>query len=173
MPFFADGEERDKLTLMYFLDKTGRELTREQLTTAAAERGFLQFFELQNAVNELEEQGLLAAVPRPYGQAYAITPAGKNALDMFYEQLPLSLRYDIDEYAVECADRLKNITQYYSVYEKSAAGYSVTLKVMEKDSVLMSLQIVLPDIDSAKKACAEWPERAAALYKQTVEKLVK
>ena len=171
MPFFAEGESRDKLTLLYFLDKVKCELTREQLTTAAAAGDLLSFFELQNAVNELEESGLLAAVPRPYGQAYAITPAGAETLGMFYEQLPLSLREDIDDYAARCADKLRRDTQYYSAYEKREAGYAVTLKIMERSSELLALSVVMPDIDSAKNACATWPEHAEALYKHVVAEL--
>ena len=47
----------------------------------------------------MEEDGLVAAVPRRFGQVYALSSRGQEVVDMFQERLPVSLRDDLDAYA--------------------------------------------------------------------------
>ena len=95
MAFFSDGFTKSKLMVLYFLNELSVDLTKEQIATFSAAYELIPYFELQSAIYELEEEGFLAAVPRPYGQAYCLTPKGKETLGMFVERLPQSVRDDL------------------------------------------------------------------------------
>ena len=175
MSYFSGGEIRDRLTVLYFLNRLGIELTRAQLTTVCAQSELLPYFALQSAVYELETQGLIAAVPRPFGQAYCITPKGEEMLEMFSEQLPLSLRGTLSALAESCREQVLRQTQYTAAFEKSAPdseAHTVSLAVFERDVALLQLQLMLPDKSSAAQACEAWPAAASAIYQALLENLL-
>ena len=154
MSYFSDGFTKNKLIVLYVLREHGLELTREQFTTLAGERELMPFFELQAAVSELEEEGLIAAVPRVFGQAYSLTAMGRETIDMFAERLPLSLREELQDYVQQSGVKLHRSAQYSSGMEKMASGaYRVTFKAMESDNEIISLSLLMPDAQSARLAC--------------------
>jgi len=174
LSFFEDGFTKDKIVVMYALQKLVAEPTREQMTTFFAQYELLPFFELQSAVYELEEGGFLAAVPRPYGQAYCLTPRGRDTLSMFIERVPQSKRAQIDAFADEYREKLRRQTQYASFAERTGSGaYRVTLKAMERDGEILRIDILMPDEGSARFAEKAWPERAPAIYRTILAGLKK
>ena len=165
MLFFSEGVTKSKLIVLYFLNRLELALTRDQITTVGAAYDLVPFFELQSAVAEMEEDGLLAAVPRPYGQAYALTTDGHTAVDMFMERLPLSLRDDLDSYADACREDIRRQTQYTAKIEQRPGGEClVHMLFVEKDDTLLSIELMFPDAASANKAVAAWPQRAEDAY---------
>lgn len=165
MSFFSEGVTKNKLTILYFMDRLGLSLTRDQITTVGAAYDLAPYFELQSAVAEMEEDGLLAAVPRPYGQAYALTSGGQDAVDMFKERLPVSLRDDLDSYADACREDIRRETQYTARIEQRPGGEClVRFLFVEKEDILLSIELMFPDAASANKAAAAWPRRAEESY---------
>lgn len=165
MSFFSEGVTKNKLTVLYFMNKLGLAITRDQITTVGGAYDLAPYFELQSAVAELEEDGLLAAVPRPYGQAYALTSSGQEAVDMFMERLPLSLRDDLDAYADACREDIRRQTQYTAKIERRPGGEClVRFLFVERDDTLLSVELMFPDAASANKAVAAWPQRAEDTY---------
>ena len=88
MEYFSTGVTRDKLMVLHGLKALGMQPTKEQLSDFFGIYDLLGYFAVQNAAYELEEEGLISAVPRPYGQAYFVTPQGEQTLDMFAVRLP-------------------------------------------------------------------------------------
>ncbi len=165
MSFFSEGVTKNKLTVLYFMNQLGLALTRDQITTVGAAYDLAPYFELQSAVAEMEEDGLLAAVPRPYGQVYALTPSGQDAVDMFKERLPVSLRDDLDSYADACREGIRRETQYMARIEPRPGGEClVRCLFVEKDDTLLSIELMFPDVASANKAAAAWPQKAEDAY---------
>lgn len=174
MAFFEDGFTKDKIVVLYALDRLPAEPTREQMTTFFGAYNMLPFFELQSAVYELEEGGFLAAVPRPYGQAYCLTQKGKDTLYMFLERVPQSKRTEIDGYAEDYREKLLMQTRYASALERTGQGtYRVTLKAMERNAELVRIELLMPDESAAKLAQNAWPERAPAVYNAILSELQK
>ncbi len=172
MTFFSDGFTKNKLMLMYALSKLAVEPTKEHMTTFFGEYGLMGYFELQSAVYELEEDGFLAAVPRPYGQAYCVTPKGRETLEMFATRLPASLREEIEISANAYRDTLRRQTQFSAAVERAGTQTRrVTLRAMEPHGELMRVELLLPDDASAKHACAVWPQRAQVIYAAILKEL--
>ena len=151
--------------VLYFLRALGIELTRDQLVSVAAEHDLMPYFELQSAVAELEEQGYVAAVPRTFGQAYCIVLEGERILDMFQEQVPLSIRQKLSDVADRCRATILRQTQFSSHYEREVSGgQRATFRAMERNSEFLSISIVLPDNEIAKYAGKTWPDKAERIY---------
>lgn len=165
MDYFSGGSTKYKLILLLFLDELAIEVTREQITTAVATYDLIPYFELQNAVYELEEDALLAAVPRDFGMAYCVTPKGRETIALFRERLPFSEREHIANYADMCRADLRRKTQYTHRMEKLQSGlYRVVLRAIERDGELFSVSLKCPDSKTAKKVCEAWEDNAAKVY---------
>ena len=83
MPSFAQGKLKNKLLILYFIDYLAIDVTREQIHRAVVENDCMDYFEFCSAMFELEEDGAIAAVPRPFGQAYCLSQKGKTMLKGF------------------------------------------------------------------------------------------
>lgn len=172
MSFFEDGFTKDKIVVMYALFRLPAEPTREQMTTFFGEFELLPFFELQSAIYELEEGGFLAAVPRPYGQAYCLTEKGKETLGMFIERVPQSQRTQIERCAEAFGEKLLRQTHYASFAKPTGRGaYALTLRAMERNAELIRIELLLPDEAAARRAEKAWPERAPAIYASILSEL--
>ena len=112
MEYFSTGVTKDKLMVLHGLKALGMQPTKEQLSDFFGIYDLLGYFAVQNAAYELEEEGLISAVPRPYGQAYFVTPQGEQTLDMFAVRLPGSLRDKIAARAAEYAPVLIRRTRF-------------------------------------------------------------
>ena len=62
MPVFAKGEERNKLIILALNQALNIELTSEQIYRAVFEGNYMSYFDYQNVMYELEEDGWIAAI---------------------------------------------------------------------------------------------------------------
>ncbi|MBQ2662505.1 MAG: DUF4364 family protein [Clostridia bacterium] len=165
MNYFSDGSTKDKLILLSFLDALNLEVTKEQITTACAQYDLIPYFELQNALYELEEEGFLATVPRPFGMAYCILQKGKDTISAFSETLPLSERENIADNADMCRAQFRNETQYTHRIDKLPSGaYKVVLRAIEAHGELFSVSLSFASSRDANSACKKWAESANEIY---------
>lgn len=172
MAYFSHGVTKDKLIMLFFLNTLGLEVTRDQLVTVGLQCDILPYFEMQNAINELEEVGAIAAVPRSFGQGYCVTPIGEEVLQLFQEELPLSLRKTLQTHAEENRQAMKHQTQYASSITDLPGGPClVTLRARERNQEFLNLTIMLPDRETAEHARDHWLERASAVYQSLISKL--
>ena len=110
--YFYDETNRNKLIVLYFIKSLNIELTRSQIADFSVAHDLIPYFDLQTTVGELEESGLLACVPKAFGQAFMLTPQGRDIIEMFQERIPQSQRDTLDRYADECREQLRLDTQY-------------------------------------------------------------
>lgn len=173
MEFFSRGETRDRLCALYFLNVLDIGITEQLVAVAAVEKDWMNYFSAQNALAELETAGYVAAIPRHLNQVYRITPAGKEVLSYFVQQLPASLRADIDAYAEDNRERLRELTRCVTRMDKlPGGGYLVTLKVSDDDKPLLEIALTVATWDDAEHAMNAWRDKAGELYQKAIELLV-
>mgnify|MGYP000010606753 FL=1 len=176
MEYFSTGVTKDKLMVLHGLKALGMQPTKEQLSDFFGIYDLLGYFEVQNAAYELEEEGLISAVPRPYGQAYFVTPQGEQTLDMFAVRLPGSLRDKIAARAAEYAPVLIRRTRFATKIERDSASETarrVTLRAMEPHGDLVKIELLLPDEATARHACDVWEERSQAVFSAIYSELTR
>ena len=101
MPYFSHGETKNKLIILYILARAGSLLTREQLYRTAILNSEMEYFAFEQAVSELEEDGMLAEVRRAFGECLGLTDAGREALALFEKSVPADERKKLDSYLDE------------------------------------------------------------------------
>ncbi len=172
MAFFSQGISRYKLMLLFFLKQAQWDLTREQLYRVMVEKDWMNYFDFQTALLELEEDGYVTAVQRPFGQAFSISPEGEQALELFQKQLPLSLRQAMEEYVRQRGEALRCETQYVVRQQRQPDGSSkVELKVLDGADPILELNFFVPTHEAATLACQRWPERAQDVFRDILTRL--
>lgn len=173
MTYFSHEVTRDKLCVLFLLKELGIELTRTQLSDLIVTNNWIKYFDLQTCLTELEEDGFIAAIPRPFGQGYRLTERSDEVLVMFSAQLPVSFRDELSSYAERNREELRRETQFAASYTRTqSGGYTVNLKVMETSAILLELNLLVPDRDSAKLICDNWEVKAESVYTFALSKLL-
>lgn len=173
MAYFSHEVTRDKLSLLYILNQLDIGLTRQQCIDLMLANDWANYFNLITALTELEEEGLIAAIPRPYGQAYRITQEARAALEMFQARIPITLRRAYDDYIAQNRERLTRETQLVTSIKKEPSGrYLANLKVVEGDRILFELTLQAPTYELARAACTAWPQQAERLFHTALDALM-
>lgn len=174
MPFFSKGVTKDKLTILFYASVSELELTKEQLYRAMVENDCMSYFDFQPVMNELEEDGFIAAIPRTFGQGYRVTVRGTESLAMFGESLEYSLREKLKVYAAAHREKMLQETQLVSSMEELSDGsYMVTLKAQEQRAVPLELSILVATRSMAQRIRKNWPDASEELYRYMLENLLK
>ncbi len=173
MSYFPREVTRDKLCVMFLLKELGIELTRTKLSDIIVTNNWIKYFDLQTCLAELEEDGFIAAIPRPFGQGYTLTERANEALLMFSSLLPGSFREELSSFAGKNREELRRETQFTATSSLvPSGGYIVNLKVMETSSVLLEINLLLADRDCAKLACENWESKAESVYTFALNQLL-
>ena len=87
-----------KLIVLYMLERSGFPLTRTQVTDFLLNREYTtNFLNLQQAIGELIDDGLLSCVTARNRSYLGITDEGSETLNFFKNQIDRDIRTDIDK----------------------------------------------------------------------------
>jgi len=162
-----------KLMILYLLGKMDIPLTKTQITNAILENNLIDFFTFQQCMSELEESGMVKQVPHQKKQCFAITESGKNAIEVFLHRISKNTSSIIDDYITKNKDSLKKESQVIAEYSKvNDKEYIVSLKVIEKELVLMDLKLSVVSSKQAKQVCEKWKNSSEKIYSQLISSLI-
>lgn len=165
MPFFAHGDTKNKLLLLYILSVAETPLTHDQLYRVVDRTDSMTFFAFETALPELEAEGLVAAFVRPYGDCFGLTDGGQESVALFSDSIPASLREAIDRAVSETAPavlREKQTTSRISGNERD--GYSLELLVLNGEEVLFGVTLAVASKEAALEMRRRWATESEALY---------
>lgn len=172
MAFFSNGDDRTKLTLLFILKEYGFGMSREQLSTIMAHYGSDNYFDVNERLLALEEDGFIAAVPVHGFQMLAITARGEELIGLFERNLPGSLRSSICDYIEAHREELKREnTSRITVVPLAGGGYGARFTLIERSDVLFEVSLKLPDAEYMRTAEKNWDRIAGDLYLSTLRRL--
>lgn len=165
MAYFSHGDGRKKLMLLYFLNAVDMELTRDALYTIFAEQGWMDFFDFQNNISQLEEDAFIAFVPGAAGQGYRVTPHGQSILNMFGDELPHSIKDGLLDYVTKYRTQLLDASQFCAIQTPLPDGGALAiLKLMGNGAAALTITMQLADTEMARNVLAKWPDNAEQIY---------
>src|SRR5690554_1557357 len=88
----------NKLVLLYVLDKMKLSLSSIQITQIILENTNINYFNLQQYIEELTKNQLISKSLSQGKTYYSMTKRGKETLDLFSSRLPENWSKDIDKY---------------------------------------------------------------------------
>lgn len=162
-----------KLIILYILDCVDYPLTNNRLTEFILERQYTNYFNVQQVLAQLDEDGYVSSTVTRNTTKYQITQAGGQALSLFIDDLNPSIRKDIDNFLKEHSYALREEVAYPADYEKTKSGdYITRLQILERNQPIFEVHLTVPGEEDAIRICNEWDKTNADLYRYAVSKLM-
>lgn len=162
-----------KLMNLYMLKQVNFPLTNAQLSNFFLEREYATYFSLQQALNELLEAGLVKVETLHSSTRYEITREGEETLEFFGKNISPAIVKDIDEYLKENRFRMRNEVGLVSDFYKSTnQDYVVHCEVREGKSVLIGMDLSVPDKEQAEIMCGHWKDKSQEIYAYVMRSLM-
>ena len=162
-----------KLMNLYMLKQVNFPLTNAQLTNFFTEHEYTTYFTLQQALNELEDAGLIHKEPSHNSTRYEITREGEETLNFFGKNISPGIVNDMDQYLKENKFRLREeVGTSADYYKATGQDYIVHCEVREGKTVLIRLDLALPDKEQAEAMCSNWKEKSQEIYSFAMKTLL-
>lgn len=162
-----------KLMNLYMLKQVNFPLTNAQLTDFFLQHEYASYFTLQQALNELQESGLIRTESTHNTTRYEITKEGEDTLSFFGKNISPAIVEDMDQYLKENRFRMRNEVGTVADYYKSTSqDYIVHCEVREGHSTLIDLDLSVPDKDQAEQMCARWKTCSQEIYAYVMKTLM-
>lgn len=163
----------NKLILLYTLKNLKLKLTKEQFSDLILETVYINYFKLQEYINELIESELVEVTIKSKKDYLDITEKGEKVLDLFYHIITERKKQSIDEYI---KNNIKNLIRETTVnsyiQEGSHGSFIVTLKAFENQDEIVSIDLNLPTKESAEKAALNWKKDSQKIYESIFTTLI-
>ena len=162
-----------KLIILYILDRVDFPMTNSRLTDFITTKEYTNYFNVQQVLSDLVEDGYISLQEMKNNYLYRITPEGKETLSFFYQNISRNIRDDIDMFLTEQNYRLReevsNIADYY---EAKKNEFVCELKVVERESTVIEIRITVPSEENAKTVCSRWRQKHADIYAYVINSLL-
>lgn len=161
-----------KLIVLYMLNKVNFPLTKSQICDFILEKEYTNFLNLQQAISELIDAGLIIPKSLRNRTHLQITEEGTHTLEYFGDRIGEAITSEIDAYMAANQYDLKNEVSVTGTYYKSTNGdFEVSLVAKEKNTELIHLTMAVPTTDIAVSICENWEKKNQAIYQYLTEQL--
>jgi len=175
MPGGSSREEaEDKLIVLYMLKKLNIRISNLQLTGLMLENKLMNYFCLQQYLDELCKSGMLDAETNGGKTLYGITESGRQTLGYFQNFIPEGVKARIDGSVSSMRGKIRNETLITADYApESENKYTVSCKISEDDFSLIDLSIAVGTKNDARAICDNWKRHTQEIYSEIIETLTK
>lgn len=148
-------------------------LTNSQISEFILDREYTNYFHLQEAISELVEAELIEKHTISNISHYFLTEDGKNTLSYFEKELSADIRREVKEYlklmGQEMQQRILTPADYYT---NSQGSYAVHCRIIERNTSLVDINLIAPNLEAAKSMCKNWPNKSQEIYAKIMEELL-
>ena len=164
----------NKLILLYIIDKINMPISNLQITKLILESKFMNYFLLQQFLNELCDDNFLVRSQNENKTFYNISLNGKQTLNYFTSLIPSGLKARIDSTMAALRRNIKNETLITADFTpESENEYIVTCKVHEDNFSLIDLGVTVGTKNDARTICDNWKKHSQLIYAEIIEILTK
>lgn len=162
-----------KLIILFILDKVDFPLTNAQLSNFILEKEYTNYFNIQQAINELEATELIQGETIRNSSLFRITPAGTETLSFFGDEISEAIKRDILEYLKKNRYSLREeVSTLADYYEAKKGEFIAHCYVYEKDSKIIEINLSVPTEEEAQAVCNSWKGKSAEIYEYLMAKLL-
>lgn len=156
-----------KILINFIAGNISAPLGTDILIEALGVHGLANYFEITQAIEELESNGNIVTSD---GFVY-ITPKGTLALNELSDDLPRSVKETALADTMKLIIRTKRENENTVEITETGSGYHVTFKVVHKDEILMKLTVYAADYDQAQSLKRNFIKDPSHIYATVVSSL--
>lgn len=161
-----------KLIVLYMLDRVDYTLTNSQISEFVLDKGYTNYFNLQEAINGLLDDEFVTASTIRSSTHYKITAKGEEALSLFENRIPYAIKQDILEFYQTEKINIKNESEIYADYVKNEHNeYTVNCVIKDRKDTLLDLKISVPTRSHAVAICDNWKSKSPEVYDYLIKNL--
>ena len=140
-----------RVLICYLLKAIGQPIPYNFLTDKLSAEGIANYFELCDAIINLEDNGHIISLVDSVGKkSYLISPSGADIADTLERTVPNVIRDRACSYIIKLLARVRNEKENEVIIAPAEKGFTVTCRAIDGDKVLMSVSILVPN-----EACAK------------------
>lgn len=163
-----------KLMVLFLLKKGSLSLTNAQISDFFIEKGYTNYFTLQQVINSLLESGMITAETTRNTTRYNLTSQGEETLSYLKDKLSEGIIQDIISYLNDKKIEMVNELSVLSDYDRTPNGeYAVHFRVMEKDAPVIDMTLSVVTEALAERMCDNWQKNSSEIYGYLMERLLK
>lgn len=162
-----------KLIVLYILNKVDFPLTNGQLTNFILDKEYTSYFNIQQAISELIDDGYITTETVRNSSLYMISEAGRETLSFFSNTISSAIRDEIDSYLkVHKYSLREEVSTPADYYEAKKDEYIAHLRVIERDSAIIDLKLSVPTEQEANLICNNWKQKSSDIYAHIISNLI-
>ena len=145
-----------KLIILYMLDKVDFPLTNSQISEFVLDKGYTDYFKLQQALSELADSGLILKESTHNRTLFHLTEDGKGTIHLFRDKISKPIQDDIDHF----------------LQTNAGEEYSVRCQVFENHEPLIDLTLSVPTEKEASAIALNWQKKNQVVYAWLMSQLL-
>ncbi|MEG2934885.1 MAG: DUF4364 family protein [Clostridium sp.] len=161
-----------KLLLLYIIDKIDLPISNIQLTEIVLENNFINYFTLQEYIDELISSNLIIKVNQNEKDRLTISSKGKEVLSLFKNRLSDEDINKLNTYIGLKMNLIKKeatISADYTI--ENGNSYVVSLSASENNIPLMEIKVTVASNKQARELCTKWKANPSDLYTKIIKVL--
>ena len=163
-----------KLITLFIIDSFKMPVPNAYIVDTLAIEQFINYFDLQQHMGELEEGEFLKFYVEDGIKFYSLSEKGKQALEFFSQRIPKTVRERLLRAIKIKVKDLRNALSIKADYNKvNDIEYSVNLVISEGNYDMFNVSISVGDELMAKKMCAAFKNDPQTLYSEFLSILTK
>ena len=163
-----------KLTFLYILHKANCPVTNVFISNFLLESDYTDYFNIQQLIGELLDDGYIAKDEYHGKTLYSITDSGETALKLLTRELSSGMKADVDKYLTDHNMQLYDDIAVRSKYYRNDIDHFVAnLFIEEAGEKLLELNVQTASEDEAIRLCNKWPQSSSRLYPMIMTELMK
>lgn len=161
-----------KLIILYMLDRVDFTLTNSQISEFILDKGYTNYFQLQQAFSELEDAEFITCSIIRNSSHYMITNEGRNTLDYFGKNISSDIKNEIDEFMDAHRYQLRSTNEIIAdYYQEKPDLYIVHCQIKEKGQLVAELRLSAVSEQQAINICDNWQKKNSKIYNSLVHSL--
>lgn len=162
-----------KLIILFILDKVDFPMTNAQLCSFILDKGYTNYFNIQQAIKELDSSTLLKGETIRNSSYFLITEAGRETLTFFNKEIGDAIKTEIVDYLNENKYQLREeVSTLSDYYEAKKGEYNAHCYVLERGSKIIEISLAVPSEEEAIAICNNWKEKSQEIYAFLMQELL-
>ena len=163
-----------KLITLFIIENFKMPVPNSYIVDTLTLEHFINYFDLQNEMGELEEDELITYYIEDDTRYYSLSEKGRQTLEYFSSKIPKTVRERLIRAIKIKIKDLKNALSIKADYEKiNEIEYKVSLGISEGNFDMFNISISVSDELLAKKMCAAFKNDPQTLYSEFLSVLTK
>ncbi len=160
-----------KTLICYLVSHLDTPITKGQLNNIICEEGLANYFELNQALSEVVENGNVRTGDGEDPELY-ITEIGKQNTSTLEKDLPYTVRESALNAAVKLQIRLRREREHRIEITQLEKGCNITMSVLDGEDELMTVTIFVADYDQALAVKEKFLSDPVSIYSNIISQLM-